>query len=43
MGCLMNIAGRLSREGRDIKAYHVAEMLAGIEAPPIAGPVPGRR
>jgi L-lactate dehydrogenase complex protein LldE len=43
MGCLMNIAGRLSREGLAIKAYHVAEMLAGIEAPPIAGPSPARR
>jgi len=36
MGCLMNIAGKLSREGSAIRAYHVAEVLAGIEAPPIA-------
>jgi len=35
MGCLMNIAGKLSREGRDIRAYHVAEVLAGVEAPPL--------
>ena len=36
MGCLMNIAGKLSREGSAIRAWHVAEVLAGIEAPPIA-------
>lgn len=36
MGCLMNIAGKLSRDGSSIRAYHVAEVLAGIEAPPIA-------
>jgi L-lactate dehydrogenase complex protein LldE len=37
MGCLMNIAGRLHREGSDMKVYHVAEVLAGAthEAPPI--------
>ncbi|MCY4191356.1 MAG: (Fe-S)-binding protein [Rhodospirillaceae bacterium] len=36
MGCLLNIAGKLSREGSAIQAYHVAEVLAGIDAPPIA-------
>ncbi|MCW5773571.1 MAG: (Fe-S)-binding protein [Rhodospirillaceae bacterium] len=35
MGCLMNIAGKLLREGRSIRAYHVAEALAGVETPPI--------
>ena len=35
MGCLLNIAGKLSREGRTIRAYHVAEILAGVESPPI--------
>jgi L-lactate dehydrogenase complex protein LldE len=30
LGCLMNIAGRLSREGRDIRCFHVAEVLAGM-------------
>ena len=36
MGCLMNMAGRLSREGRPVAARHVAEVLAGMtEAPPI--------
>jgi L-lactate dehydrogenase complex protein LldE len=35
LGCLMNIAGKLLRDGRAIRAYHVAEVLAGVEAPPI--------
>jgi L-lactate dehydrogenase complex protein LldE len=35
MGCLMNIAGKLLRDGRTIRAYHVAEVLAGVEAAPI--------
>ncbi len=30
MGCLLNIAGRLKREGSPIKVYHVAEVLAGM-------------
>ncbi len=30
MGCLLNIAGRLKREGSNIKVYHVAEVLAGM-------------
>lgn len=30
MGCLLNIAGRLSREGRAVQVRHVAEVLAGI-------------
>ncbi len=40
MGCLMNMAGRLSREGQSIAVRHVAEVLAGMtDAPPIgAGP-----
>ncbi len=29
VGCLLNIEGRLRREGRDIRACHVAELLAG--------------
>jgi L-lactate dehydrogenase complex protein LldE len=38
LGCLMNMAGKLRREGRRVKARHVAEVLAGdLEAPPIAG------
>jgi L-lactate dehydrogenase complex protein LldE len=37
MGCLMNLAGRLQREGRETRVYHVAEVLAGRtgDAPPI--------
>ena len=36
MGCLMNIAGRLSRRGSPIAVRHVAEVLAGeMTAPPI--------
>jgi L-lactate dehydrogenase complex protein LldE len=37
MGCLLNIAGRLRREGTPIRVRHVAEVLAGRtgEAPPI--------
>jgi L-lactate dehydrogenase complex protein LldE len=36
LGCLMNMAGKLSREGRPIQARHVAEVLAGeLSDPPI--------
>ena len=36
LGCLMNMAGKLQREGKNIAARHVAELLAGMtEAPPI--------
>ena len=39
LGCLMNIAGKLSRQGRTVKARHVAEVLAGMtDAPAIAQP-----
>lgn len=38
LGCLMNMAGKLKREGRRIAVRHVAEVLAGeTSAPPIAG------
>ena len=38
LGCLLNIAGRLSREGAAVEVRHVAEVLAGMTAaPPIAG------
>jgi L-lactate dehydrogenase complex protein LldE len=30
LGCLLNIAGRIKREGRATKVYHVAEVLAGM-------------
>lgn len=37
LGCLLNMAGRLSREGSQVQVRHVAEVLAGLtgEAPPI--------
>ena len=34
MGCLMNMAGKLSREGSDVKAYHTIEVLAGMAEGP---------
>jgi L-lactate dehydrogenase complex protein LldE len=30
LGCLMNMAGKLSREGSDVRCFHVAEVLAGM-------------
>lgn len=30
LGCLLNMAGKLSREGSEIKVRHVAEVLAGL-------------
>lgn len=39
LGCLLNIAGKLWREGRPVAARHVAEVLAGIaDTPPIGAP-----
>ena len=40
MGCLLNMAGRLSREARPVQVRHVAEVLAGMTdaAPPIGAP-----
>ena len=36
LGCLMNMAGKLKREGSSIGARHVAEVLAGdLSSPPI--------
>jgi len=38
LGCLMNIAGKLRRQGSDIEVRHVAEVLAGMtDEPGIAG------
>ena len=37
MGCLMNMAGKLCREGKTTQVRHVAEVLAGMTGePPIA-------
>ena len=37
MGCLMNIAGTLTRRGSAIPARHVAEVLAGMTDTPAIG------
>ncbi|MDN2567895.1 (Fe-S)-binding protein [Aquibium sp. A9E412] len=38
LGCLMNMAGKLRREGTPVAARHVAEVLAGMDGtPPIGG------
>lgn len=37
LGCLMNMAGKLKREGSPVRVRHIAEVLAGDNAtPPIA-------
>jgi L-lactate dehydrogenase complex protein LldE len=40
LGCLLNMAGRLYRQGRRIEIRHIAEVLAGMteKAPPIGEP-----
>jgi L-lactate dehydrogenase complex protein LldE len=40
MGCLLNMAGKLSRLGKEVRVRHVAEVLAGLteETPPIGVP-----
>ncbi|MEM7545029.1 MAG: (Fe-S)-binding protein [Pseudomonadota bacterium] len=35
LGCLMNMAGKMTRAGKPIKARHVIEVLAGSDAPAI--------
>ena len=37
LGCLMNMAGKLQRDGSPIKARHVAEILAGMADGPAIG------
>jgi L-lactate dehydrogenase complex protein LldE len=37
LGCLLNIAGRLGREGGGVRVYHVAEVLAGMADVPGLG------
>lgn len=42
LGCLLNVAGKLARQGRSIAARHVAEVLAGDDStPPIGAPMTG--
>lgn len=47
LGCLMNIVGKLQRQGRPVVARHVAEVLAGMTDQPAIGESgggqPGRR
>jgi L-lactate dehydrogenase complex protein LldE len=43
LGCLMNLAGKLSRLGSEVEVRHVAEVLAGEPtAPPLCGEDSGR-
>lgn len=38
LGCLLNMAGRLAREGKAVRVYHAAEVLAGMaDGPGIGG------
>lgn len=37
LGCLLNIAGRLQREGSPVRAFHVAEILADMGDSPAIG------
>jgi L-lactate dehydrogenase complex protein LldE len=40
LGCLLNMAGKLSRQGLRVEVRHVAEVLAGMndKVPPIGAP-----
>ena len=40
LGCLLNMAGKLYRQGRQVEVRHVAEVLAGMTdiVPPIGAP-----
>jgi L-lactate dehydrogenase complex protein LldE len=41
LGCLMNMAGKLQRQGSNVSVRHVAEVLAGMtDEPPIGAPTP---
>jgi L-lactate dehydrogenase complex protein LldE len=42
LGCLMNMAGKLQRQGQPVRAFHVAEILAdmGEHTPAIGEPAP---
>ena len=41
LGCLLNIAGRMGREGRPGRVFHVAEVLAGMAERGIGEPPAG--
>jgi L-lactate dehydrogenase complex protein LldE len=40
LGCLINMAGKLQRDGNPIEVRHVAEVLAGMTAEPAIGAPP---
>ena len=42
LGCLLNIAGRMGREGRPGRVFHVAEVLAGMAERGIGEPAVGK-
>jgi L-lactate dehydrogenase complex protein LldE len=37
LGCLLNIAGRIKRQGKAVRVIHAAELLAGMGAKPSIG------
>jgi len=37
LGCLLNIAGRIKRQGKQLRVIHAAELLAGMGAQPSIG------
>jgi L-lactate dehydrogenase complex protein LldE len=39
LGCLLHLAGRIAREGKTLRARHVAEVLAGMSDMPAIGEV----
>lgn len=41
LGCLLNIAGRMKREGRGMRVLHAAEVLAGMSDGPAIGDAAG--
>jgi len=40
LGCLMNMAGKLHRTGSGVRAFHTAEILAGMGTGPAIGELP---
>ena len=43
LGCLLNMAGRLTREGRSVETRPVAEVLAGMTDGPAIGEAAGAK
>ena len=37
LGCLMNLAGKMKRDGSNVQVRHVAEVLAGMMDEPAIG------